>query len=74
MTQVGFLWWLADELRRHVRDESSFSLWLQSQSLDGIINRHEQLWMGQAATALAQAELNVQKLIESFVSQFSQKP
>ncbi|MEM9276614.1 MAG: ATP-binding protein, partial [Cyanobacteria bacterium P01_F01_bin.143] len=35
--QQAFVWWLTDELRRHVRDNSEFETWLQSQELDGML-------------------------------------
>ena len=49
ITQGAFLWWLADELRRNVRDVTDFKSWLQAQELDGLLTRQEQQKMGSAA-------------------------
>ncbi|MCA9996149.1 MAG: AAA family ATPase [Anaerolineales bacterium] len=48
VTQQAFLWWLADELYRNVREESDFTSWLQQQSMDGIFTRQERERMGKA--------------------------
>ncbi len=67
ITQVGFLWWLADEMWRTVRDEDSFTAWLQRQSLDGIFTRGEREWMGEAASSAAKVvEKGVPAIIEAF--------
>jgi hypothetical protein len=65
--QVGFLWWLADEMRRTVRDEDSFTEWLQRQSLDGVFTRGERAWMGEAASNAADVvQKGVPAIIEAF--------
>jgi len=38
---VAFLWWLADELVRTVRDEPSFEEWLRKQEWEGLLTRGE---------------------------------
>ncbi len=64
----GFLWWLADELRRHVRSDDEFVSWLQREAMDGMITRGEKEAFGNAArgavTAVAQG---VPMLIQGFV-------
>jgi hypothetical protein len=37
----AFLWWLADELVRTVRDEPSFEEWLRKQEWEGLLTRSE---------------------------------
>jgi hypothetical protein len=37
----AFLWWLADELVRTVRDEPSFEEWLRAQEWEGLLTRGE---------------------------------
>lgn len=67
ITQAGFLWWLADEMWRTVRDEASFTEWLQRQSLDGVFTRGERAWMGEAAGRAAQVVAQgVPAIIEAF--------
>ncbi|MBE2220447.1 MAG: hypothetical protein IAF02_02850 [Anaerolineae bacterium] len=39
---------------RTVRDEDSFTEWLQRQSLDGVFTRGELAWMGEAASSAAE--------------------
>jgi hypothetical protein len=38
---IAFLWWLADELVRTVRDEPSFEEWLRKQEWEGLLTRGE---------------------------------
>jgi len=38
---AAFLWWLADELVRTVRDEPSFEEWLRKQEWEGLLTRGE---------------------------------
>ena len=65
--QAGFLWWLADEMWRTVRDEDSFTAWLQRQALDGVFTRGERAWMGEAATNVAEVvDKGVVAIIEAF--------
>jgi len=39
VTSKAFLWWLADEIKRNVRDESEFKNWLQINEIDWVITR-----------------------------------
>jgi len=43
-----FLWWLADELVRTVRDETLFEEWLQKQELGFLLTRGEKEQLGKA--------------------------
>ena len=49
----AFLWWLADELVRTVRDETSFEEWLQKQELGFLLTRGEKEQLGKAVRAVA---------------------
>jgi hypothetical protein len=48
-----FLWWLADEWVRTVRDETSFEEWLQKQELGFLLTRGEKEQLGKAVRAVA---------------------
>jgi len=48
----AFLWWLADELVRTVRDETPFEEWLQKQELGGLLTRGEKEQLGKALHAV----------------------
>ena len=48
----AFLWWLADELVRTVRDETSFEEWLQKQDLGFLLTRGEKEQLGKAVHAV----------------------
>jgi hypothetical protein len=37
VAQGAFLWWLADEIRRNVRDETDFRTWLHAQEMEGVL-------------------------------------
>lgn len=65
ITQASFLWWLTDELKRNVRDETDFKTWLQAQEMDGILTNQQKKqlsertstvlsYLGQGATTLIQ--------------------
>jgi hypothetical protein len=48
----AFLWWLADELVRIVRDESSFEEWLRKQEWEGLLTRSEKQQLGKGVRAV----------------------
>ena len=48
----AFLWWLADELVRTVRDETPFEEWLQAQEWEGLLTRGEKEQLGKAVRAV----------------------
>ena len=41
----AFLWWLADEMVRTVRDETPFDEWLEKQELGFVLTRAEKRWL-----------------------------
>lgn len=41
VTQRALLWWLADEIKRQVRDEATLESWLESQELTGVLTQQE---------------------------------
>ncbi|MFL7838716.1 MAG: AAA family ATPase [Candidatus Promineifilaceae bacterium] len=41
VTQGALLWWLADEIKRQVRDEASLESWLETQELTGVLTQQE---------------------------------
>ncbi len=66
VTQRALLWWLADEIKRQVRDEASLEAWLESQELTGVLTQQEKRdmmqvlgklgdFMGHGATMLIEA-------------------
>ena len=50
----AFLWWLADELVRTVRDEAPFEKWLQKQELGLLLTRGEKEKLAQAVRAIGE--------------------
>jgi hypothetical protein len=67
VTQGAFLWWLADELKRNVRNDTEFKSWLQAQEMDGIltVQQREQL-SRTTSTILSQLGKGASTLIETF--------
>jgi hypothetical protein len=51
--QRALLWWLADEVKRMVRDETTFEGWLEEQEFEGIFTQKEKRSLGQIANELA---------------------
>ncbi len=68
--QAAFLWWLAEQLWKAVRDESDFEVWLQQQTMDGIFTRQERQWMKKAAKESASA---VGKGINTFIEAYAKQ-
>ncbi len=52
LVQRSLLWWLADEIKRLVRDESTFEQWLEEQEFDGVLTQKEKKSLGQVALEL----------------------
>ena len=52
LMQRSLLWWLADEIKRLVRDESTFEQWLEEQEFDGVLTQKEKKSLGQVALEL----------------------
>jgi hypothetical protein len=51
--QRALLWWLADEVKRMVRDESTFEEWIEEQEFEGIFTQKEKRGLDQIAQELA---------------------
>ena len=41
LSQQALLWWLADEIKRNTRDDSSFTEWLCQHEMDGLFTKEE---------------------------------
>ena len=54
VAQDALLWWLADELRRNVRDETAFGDWIQSQEMDNLFTKQDKERLGAAANSALQ--------------------
>jgi len=50
--QRSLLWWLADEIKRLVRDEMTFEHWLEEQEYDGVLTQKEKRSLGQVVREL----------------------
>lgn len=71
ITQQAFLWWLADEIRRIARDQSSFEGWLCDQEMDCLFTKKERLLMGQAVKAASgYIGSGAASLIDTFLKRF----
>jgi conflict system STAND superfamily ATPase len=55
VTQDALLWWLADELRRNVRDETPFGDWIRAQHMDNLLTERDR----QRLTVAAQSVLSL---------------
>ncbi len=55
VAQDALLWWLADELRRNIRDETAFAEWACAQEMDNLLTQRDR----QRLQGAAQATLNV---------------
>lgn len=49
LSQQAFLWWLADEIKRNTRDDTSFVEWLCQHEMDGLFTKEECDKVSQAA-------------------------
>jgi hypothetical protein len=54
VAQDTLLWWLADKLRRNVRDETAFGDWIQSQEMDNLFTKQDKERLGVAANSALQ--------------------
>lgn len=67
VTQQAFIWWLADEIKRVSRDDSSFEDWIREQEMDGVFTKKERKNMGQAAKKASELiSKGASSLIEAF--------
>jgi hypothetical protein len=69
ITQGAFLWWLTDELKRNVRDETDFKTWLQAQEMDGILTaQQKQQLSDKTSVVLSYLGKGATTLIEVFAN------
>ncbi len=67
ITQQAMLWWLADEIKRATRDDTTWQAWLREQELDGLLTRGEKKKIKQAAQKVSAAVgKGATTLIEAF--------
>jgi len=67
ITQGAFLWWLTDELKRNVRDETDFKTWLQAQEMDGLLTTQQKKQLSdKTSTILGFLGKGAGTLIEEF--------
>ncbi len=52
VAQDALLWWLADELRRNVRDDPSFGDWIRAQEMDNLLTKRDKERLGAAANSM----------------------
>jgi hypothetical protein len=52
VTQGAFLWWLADELKRNVRNDTEFKSWLQAQEMDGVLTVQQKEELAHTTTTI----------------------
>jgi hypothetical protein len=52
VSQDALLWWLADELRRNVRDETAFGDWIRAQEMDNLLTQRDKERLGSAANSV----------------------
>ena len=66
VTQGAFLWWLADELKRNVRNDTEFKSWLQAQEMDGLLTVQQKESLSRTTTTiLSQLGKGASTLIKS---------
>lgn len=67
LAQRALLWWLADEIKRLVRDELTFEQWLEEQEYDGVLTQKEKRTLGEVARELGVfLQQGATTLIEAF--------
>jgi hypothetical protein len=52
VTQDALLWWLSDELRRNVRDETPFGDWIRAQHMDNLLTERDRQRLTVAAQSV----------------------
>ena len=67
VTHGAFLWWLADELKRNVRNDTEFKTWLQAQEMEGILSVQQKENLSKTTSSiLTQLGKGASTLIEAF--------
>lgn len=73
VAQDALLWWLADELRRNVRNETAFADWVRAQEMDSGLTEHDQEQLNAAAQkVLSVVGKGATTLIESLAKGFGE--
>lgn len=73
VAQDSLLWWLADELRRNVRDEMPFGDWVRAQKMENLLTEREKQQLNHAAqSTLAVLGKGATTLIESLAKGFGE--
>ena len=73
VAQDALLWWLADELRRNVRDESPFDDWIRAQHMDNLLTERDRQRLSNAAqSVLTLVGKGANTLIESLAKGFGE--
>lgn len=73
VAQDSLLWWLADELRRNVRDEAPFEDWIRAQHMDNLLTERDRQRLSNAAkSVLSLVGKGANTLIESLAKGFGE--
>jgi hypothetical protein len=73
IAQDVLLWWLADELRRNVRDETPFADWIRAQHMDNLLTERDRQRLTQAAqSVVALVGKGATTLIETLAKGFGE--
>jgi hypothetical protein len=73
IAQDALLWWLADELRRNVRDETPFADWIRAQHMDNLLTERDRQRLTQAAqSVVALVGKGATTLIETLAKGFGE--
>jgi hypothetical protein len=51
---MAFVWWLADEVVRMARDETSYRDWLRAQEFEGVLTRAQEQKLGKALNSVSE--------------------
>lgn len=71
LTQRVLLWWLADTIKREVRNETTWNQWLEAQEFGAVLTKNERERFNSAAKAVRDTVgRGATTLIESFVKGF----
>jgi hypothetical protein len=73
VAQDALLWWLADELRRNVRDETPFADWIRAQHMDNLLTERDRQRLTHAAqSVVALVGKGATTLIETLAKGFGE--
>jgi MinD-like ATPase involved in chromosome partitioning or flagellar assembly len=73
VAQDALLWWLADELRRNIREEVPFGDWIRAQHMDNLLTERDRQRLTQAAqSVLSLVGKGATTLIETLAKGFGE--